>query len=137
MPQVPLGRRNAADVYQKAFDARRVSKEDEERLGDIYGKAGSGWTTEQTAFVRRMLSANSDYLRLVKEASRLPDCAFPVDWRAGPDMLFPHYAKMREAVRVLQLRGELSVREEPGRRRTRRLQRHAACSPTRPSGSRC
>ncbi len=110
-PKVPPGKANAADVYQKAFDARRVSKEDDEKLEDVYGKAGSEWTADQATSVRRVLSANSDYLRLAAEASRIPDCAFPGDWNAGPDMVFPYFAKLREAARMLQLRVGLASRE--------------------------
>jgi hypothetical protein len=109
-PQVPPGKPNAADVYQKAFDARRVSNEDDAKLE--YGKrSGTEWSLEQAALVRRVLSANSDYLRLVTEASRIPDCAFPVDWNAGPNMVFPHLARLREAARMLQLRVGLASRE--------------------------
>ncbi len=33
-PKVPAGAKNAADVYQQAFDALRLSKEEEPRLPD-------------------------------------------------------------------------------------------------------
>ena len=109
-PKVPPGKPNAADTYQKAFDARRVSNEDDAKLA--YGKSGAEWSPEQAALVGRVVSDNRGYLRLIEEASRTPDCAFPVKWNAGPgEMVFTHFAKMRDAVRMLGLRAGLKSRD--------------------------
>jgi hypothetical protein len=106
IPHVPPGEKNAADIYQKAFDARRIAREDEEQL---LGFPLSKWTPDTTTAARRVVSANSEYYRLVAEAARTPNCAFPTDWTAGVNMTFPELAKARELARMLQMHAALSA----------------------------
>jgi hypothetical protein len=106
IPHVPPGEKNAADIYQKAFDARRIAREDEEQL---LGLRLSKWTPEITPAARRVVSANSEYYALIAEAARTPNCAFPKDWDANLNMTFPEFAKMREAARMLQMHAALSA----------------------------
>lgn len=107
IPHVPPGEKNAADIYQKAFDARRIAREDEEQL---LGLPLAGWTPDTTTAARRVVSANSKYYKLVAEAARTPNCAFPVDWNAGPaEQTFPHLARLRDVARMLQMHAALSV----------------------------
>ncbi len=93
IPHVPPGEKNAADIYQKAFDARRIAREDEEQL---MGLRLFKWTPDITTAARRVVSANSEYYKLIAGAARTPNCAFPKDWTAGPNTVFPEFAKLRE-----------------------------------------
>jgi hypothetical protein len=107
-PRVPPGEKNAADVYQRAFEAPRLSNDDNETL---FGPAGTtddeqrppGWMSH----ARRVVSANRGYFALLEEASRIPACAFPVNWDNPLEAIFPHFASMREAARMLALRAEV------------------------------
>ncbi|UCC68939.1 MAG: hypothetical protein JSV79_03185 [Armatimonadota bacterium] len=102
-PTVPPGQRNAADLYQQAFQALRLSGDDEEILFPDLDLSDP----DRLTLAREVVSANADYFSLLDEASRIPACAFPVDWDAGFDMTFPHLAKMRQAARMLGLRAEV------------------------------
>jgi hypothetical protein len=107
IPHVPPGEKNAADIYQKAFDARRIAREDEEQL---LGLPLAKWTPDTTTAARRVVPANSKYYKLIAEAARTPNCAFPVDWNAGPaEQTFPHLARLRDVARMLQMHAALSV----------------------------
>ena len=102
-PTVPAGERNAADVYQQAFDAIRLSQDDEDALF----RSAEMSESERTSLARQVLDANTDCLALLDEASRVPACAFPVDWDAGSEMRFPHLKEMRQAAKMLALRAEV------------------------------
>jgi len=110
VPQVPPGEPNAADVYEQAFRARVVSQDDEDKLSE--GPVSDD--PRRMAVARRVIAANSEYYRLLEDASRLPYCSFAVDWGGDPaSMIFPHWAKVREAARMLQMRA--LVRSAEGR----------------------
>ncbi len=102
-PTVPAGERNAADVYQKAFDALRLSTDENEKLFTPGTDHDEAWM----AVANQAVAANTEYFALLDEASQIPACAFPVDWDAGFEMTFPHFAGMREAARMLALRAEV------------------------------
>ena len=102
-PTVPAGQRNAADVYQQAFEALRLSREDQDAL---FGHAEPS-DPARMSLARQVVAANARYLALLDEASHIPSCAFPVDWDAGPEMTFPHFGDMRQAARMLGLHGEV------------------------------
>jgi hypothetical protein len=109
VPRVPPGRPNAADVYQKAFGLRRVENADE-LLGERRPE-DPRWRSE----IRALLAQNTAYLRLIEDASRVPDCAFPVDWNGGPETAtMPHLARFREATRLLGARAVLLAHEGKG-----------------------
>jgi hypothetical protein len=96
VPRVPPGRPNAADFYEKAFGLRRLEDADE-----LLGKRrpeDPRWRSEMES----LLGRNTACLRLVEQASRIPDCAFPVNWNGGPEEAkMPHLARFREAARLL------------------------------------
>jgi len=98
-PDPPPGQ-NAADVYQQAFDAYRVSSEDAKEVL----REDLSMHVEAMALAREVVAANTRYYEFVNRASRMPTCVFPVDWDAGFDMAFPHLSRMREAARMLRLR---------------------------------
>jgi len=102
-PTVPPGEPNAADIYQRAFDAFRISTDDQ----DILFNFDAPPTEERTHLAREVIAANEDYYELLDRASRVPACAFPVDWDAGFEMTFPHLADMRQAARMLRVRAEV------------------------------
>jgi hypothetical protein len=102
-PPVPPEGENAADVYQQAFDSLRRSHEEEMALF---------WPDdpddpEVMAVAREVVAANETYFDLLDRASRMPECAFPVDWERGPEATFPHWARMREAARMLAVRARV------------------------------
>ncbi len=101
VPRVPPGRPNAADIYQKAFPLRRVDEPDllqDRRPEDARWRSG----------VRALLAKNTPYLALIEQASRIPDCAFSVDWAGGPEKAaMPHLAGFREATRLFGARAVL------------------------------
>ena len=105
-PTVPPGEPNAADIYQKAFDALRISADDQDTLFDFDAPP----TEERTRLARQVIAANDSYYELVEQASQIPACAFPVDWDAGFEMTFPHFRDMRKAARMLRVRTEVLAR---------------------------
>jgi hypothetical protein len=100
IPAVPAGAENAADVYEQAWRALRLSTEDEAALFDQYVEHDAEWL----ALARRVVAANPEYHRLVDRASRMPNCVFPVDWHPSLGATFPYFAQMRQAARMLALR---------------------------------
>ncbi len=103
VPPVPPEGENAADVYQQAFDSLRRSHEEEMALF---------WPDdpddpEVMAIAREVVAANEAYFDLLDRASRMRECAFPVDWESGPEATFPHLGRMREAARMLALRAKV------------------------------
>jgi hypothetical protein len=111
IPEVPPGEKNAADIYQKAFDARRLSNEDEgimlEEVARVW-KERAGAASDLTVS-RRVVADNARFFALIREAADTPACSFPKDWTAGPNMVFPEFAKLREGARMLQTRAAVSA----------------------------
>jgi hypothetical protein len=102
IPTVPEGEKNAADVYRRAFSARQVSQAESETIDAEPGQDPSRMDT-----VRDVVARHTRYFDLLDEASRIPTCAFPVDWRHRASAVFPHPTDMREADRMLALRAEV------------------------------
>jgi len=106
LPQVPEGERNAADVYQQAFESLRISDIDEDKL----------WTTprkddpELMVLAREVVAGNGRFFELLEEATSLRYCAFTVAWEDSPlAITFPHFAEMRRCARMLVLRSEVQA----------------------------
>jgi len=102
-PTVPAGEKNAADVYQQAFEALRLSREDQDALFGYTEMSES----DRMSLARQVVDANARHLALLDEASQIPACAFPVDWDAGFEAAFPHLPDMRNAGKMLALRAEV------------------------------
>ncbi len=75
-------------------------------------------------------------LETLRQASEREKCAFPVNWSAGPAVLFPHWSKMRSATRWLSAKSKLCAHD--GRidealdwaRVSLRMSEHATQEPT-------
>jgi hypothetical protein len=104
--KLPPGAPNAATVYQQAFDSLRLSEE--EKAQDMEDPEV---LSSHLPLARTMIAANTDYFRLLEEASRISACSFSVNWEDPLNALFPHYAKMRQAARLLVIRSKLSLME--------------------------
>jgi len=102
-PAVPPEGENAADVYQQAFDSLRRSHEEEVAI--FWADDPDG--PEVMAVAREVVAANERYFDLLDRASRMPECVFPVDWEAGSGAVFPHWARMRDAARMLAVRAQV------------------------------
>ncbi len=91
-PQVPPGEKNAAQIYQTAFDFLT--------LGDFdvdHGRA-------DVNFGRDVIDRQSTSIRLLLAAAETPHCAWPIDYGAPVHTLvFPHFAQMRSGARLLTL----------------------------------
>jgi hypothetical protein len=104
--RVPPGKPNAAEVYQKAFGLRQIPKGS--KLLDERRPEDARWRSE----MRALLAKNTACLNLIEQASRIPDCAFPVNWAGGPEKAtMPHLARFREATRLLGARAVLLARD--------------------------
>ena len=98
--------RNAALVYQQAFDALQLSNDDETAISDMLkpvreGEPSPPLPADTIPRARAALQKNAPALALVHQASLMPECTFPVNWDAGPGAAFPHYAKLRKVARML------------------------------------
>lgn len=99
IPTVPEGEKNAADVYEQAFRACHVSESERDTIWP--GEDPSRMDT-----VRDVVARHARYFDLLDEASRIPPCAFAVDW-AEPWRDTHYLAPLRQAARMLVLRAEL------------------------------
>ncbi|NIO66235.1 MAG: hypothetical protein GTO28_12340, partial [Gammaproteobacteria bacterium] len=73
-PWLPEGARNASDVYHTAFEfLPAVGAEDSDKIGGEF----------DLEFARAAVEARAVGLKLLQQASEIPDCAFPTDWSAG------------------------------------------------------
>jgi hypothetical protein len=120
-PQASSPERNAALVYQQAFDALRLSGEDETAISDMLKLPREGepppapMPADAVTRARAAIQQNAPALALVRQASLMPECSFPTDWDAGPNALFPHYAKLRKVARMLAAAAIFAARDgKPG-----------------------
>ncbi len=97
------GVRNAAWAYEYAFDCLTLTAQEQRD----YQMLSDPPAVLRLDFGRRVIPHNARYFKLLDEASRIKDCAFPVNWQDGAGALLPHLAKLREAGRWLALRAEL------------------------------
>jgi len=99
-PSIP-DEENAALVYQKAFDAMRLSEQEKSLIGDI---AAGKITLDDSAVAARasnILIRNRDALRLIHQASAMPRCDWRLEWSKGYYLTFPQFAKLRQCSRLL------------------------------------
>ena len=108
IPQVPSGLANAADVYLLAFSARQLPEGSEETL---FGGPVEEWSPLELADARRIMAANAEHFRILDQASRIPGCAFPVNWQDGVSALFPHLAEIRQSTRLLLIRAVMEAQD--------------------------
>jgi hypothetical protein len=105
-PPVPEAE-NAAVLYEKAFAATKLTKDDRNALSHVLfpppGSPRDRWISP----VRAIVARNRRALDLTYEATARPRCRFPVDWEEGAAALFPQLAKMRELSRLISAQGVL------------------------------
>ncbi|HVL39373.1 MAG TPA: hypothetical protein VM328_08295 [Fimbriimonadaceae bacterium] len=58
-----------------------------------------------------IVAANQETIKLLEEASSRPRCWFDRDWSEGFALLFPEFAHMKEASRLLWTRGSIAAAE--------------------------
>jgi hypothetical protein len=102
---------NAAWVYEHAFQELRLSDQDKREIEEISAADVRAGDPRRVAFARRVVPRNQHYFALLEEASRIRDCAFPVNWYSGAATRFPHVLRMREGARMLSLRADLYAAE--------------------------
>jgi len=100
IPTLPPGAENAADVYEQAWSALRLSTEDETALFDQGVKHDAKWF----ALARQVVAANPEYYRLIYRASGIQHCVFKVGWDFPLEASFAHFGHMRKDARMLTLR---------------------------------
>jgi len=64
--------------------------------------ASHTYTPEQIAAVRKIYASRPEVWALIHQAADLPQCVFARKWQDGPGLLFPEYAALREAERLLR-----------------------------------
>jgi len=96
-PRIAPGVLNAAAIYEAAFSS----------MPDPNNQKYDHALADPT-FARSYLGAREAALSQIRQAANVRDCAFPVDWRQPVyELNFPHYARLREAARLLVLNSSL------------------------------
>jgi hypothetical protein len=105
LPKLKRGEINAADLYEKAFDAGPTPA-----LETLTGTDQRQWTPAEYAAARVAVKENAKYFALLDRASRTEKCVFPVDWdSSSPD--FSSASRQRVAARGLRVRAEVQLRQ--------------------------
>ncbi len=104
-PAAPAAQ-NAALLYEQAYKAASYSGQ-EERLLLKLGQPGA----RQDAQALAILARSQNAVELVRRASTLPSCQFPMDWNLPPwKILFPQYTKMRRLARLMGVQAGVEAR---------------------------
>lgn len=102
---VPQGE-NAAAVYTQAF-AKFADTPKDENL-PVVGEGrlpprGDPLPEEMKTRISAYLAANAEALELLHKAAAIDGCRFDLDFSLGFEMRLPHFAKLRQAARLLEL----------------------------------
>ncbi|MCK4323670.1 MAG: hypothetical protein KAW89_04015 [Armatimonadetes bacterium] len=114
---------NAAVLYQQVFQVQfgprgtsspgrsigNLTAAEEEILSRYLGPADEQLTAQVHAILMR--PAMQQDLEILRRASRLPHCVFPVNWEDGPAVLFHHMVKLKQATRLAAVQTALCARE--------------------------
>jgi hypothetical protein len=104
----PPPEQDAAPIYEQLTRLLKEKPLDEklelsaERLGSRYQ-----YGTEDVAAARKLLADRQDVMALVHQATDRPQCVFQRDWLRAPSLLFPEFAPMRAAARLLKVESYL------------------------------
>ncbi len=103
-PPVP-DQENAAVIYSRAFGIIDMGTEEEQdALCEAEGRDNE-WNKEKLKQnireLRALTEKNKEFLGLLRQASTLRKCRFPLDWSKGFEMTLPHLMKMRFCARLL------------------------------------
>ena len=71
----------------------------------------AGWDQAQVslAAAQSLLAARRGELGVLEEAVKRPKCWFDRNWSDGPGVLLPEYADMKEAAKLLAIRGSVAA----------------------------
>lgn len=117
-PAVPY-ERNAALLYQKAFDAVTGKEEvrDEGKVPVV--SMAKAPDDPREPFGDQMLAASREYLErqslaleLLSEASSLPESSYP--WQISDSAFLPHLRKVRDATRLLSVAAWVEAEDSKG-----------------------
>lgn len=106
-PDVP-DERNAALVYQRAFDLISAREDWPPALDRLL--AGETLSADEMALLQAWRAENADVFALLRDAARLPESRFPLDYEAGAAMLLPHVAPSIKAAKMLRAEAHLLER---------------------------
>ncbi len=123
----------AAD-YEAAFAARK-----DVEGGKVYNEMGREQAESPGAalfsdavrqMMRQYLEGNAERLRLLHEAAKHSVRRYPLDYSKGIGMELPHLAKLRDAVRLLQIEALVAAEDGDTERATQALLAAMAASDT-------
>lgn len=113
-PKADSPETNAATLYmqvlQVSFDPGPPHNQYTGLLRYPARKVGDMATAEAIRPVLADPQCQAD-LRVLRQASRRPQCAFPVRWEDGPNAVFPHLAQMRQATRLTTAQAMLCAKD--------------------------
>jgi hypothetical protein len=124
-PPVPDAE-NAALVYQRALLSlprqeavrsggrepwRLMAQADENALRDFTAAEPAKQRGVSLDQVRQALAGTEETAALTRQAAAMPRCAFPVDWDAGTEALFPHLGPLRSLARLLAAEAIVAARD--------------------------
>lgn len=100
--------RNAADVYQQAFEAYRGDYWFEKTLPMLGDRVkmpepGEAMAEDVAKRVAYYVQQNAEAISLLKEAAGIDGCRFPVDFESDLFPLLPHLGPLRQGARLMSL----------------------------------
>jgi hypothetical protein len=104
-PKLMPGERNAADVYEQAFALAPV-----QGLDQLYMNGTWQWNPSDLPLARAIVNGSPQYFALLAEASRLPTCAFAIDWDGRWGQHFSH-VDLGQALRALSVKAQLQAHD--------------------------
>ena len=121
-PEIPDSE-NAALVYQKVFDLMEKNKDDIETLKSMYYSRPtehtsrysnipewSKWSDEQKKLFPSLIEKNREIFSLLKKATSMPKCRFPIEYKKGPAISVPHLSKLRNCAYLLAIKATIEVK---------------------------
>ncbi len=104
---------NAAPIYRKMGEGRKQDALSSYRFQSDIGKANGALlrnpSTTNLEAARKLLQANRSILDLADQATKLPRCWFNRDWSLGMAVLLPEFADMKNAAKLLEVRGSVAA----------------------------
>lgn len=116
----PAKEQNAGETYQQSFAAQDKTEQRwqyDDLIKQVDDSAKRNLLAE--ALHRQMteyLEDNAGALRLLHEAAGLPESRYPLDFTKGFQLPLPHLAKVRQAVRLLQIEAFVAAEDGDTRR---------------------